>query len=70
MHRGGMLPANGREGCGTCLGSACRLSKQLISEFNALGIEDMAEVTCLNALKGSYINLEYTLPEWAERQTA
>ena len=54
--------ANGREGCGTCLGSACRLSKQLISEFNALGIEDMAEVTCLNALKGSYINLEYTLP--------
>ncbi len=36
--------------------------KQLIDEFNALGIEDMKKVTNLNALKGSFVNLEYTLP--------
>jgi hypothetical protein len=33
----------------------------LIGEFNKLGIADMDEVTGLNALKGSFINLEYTL---------
>ncbi|MEG2611854.1 MAG: DUF3795 domain-containing protein, partial [Oscillospiraceae bacterium] len=38
------------------------LKKQLISEFNALNIGDMAEVTDLNALKGSFVNLEYSLP--------
>lgn len=42
--------------------SNCRLKQELIAEFNALGIEDMAEVTDLNLLCGSYINLEYTLP--------
>jgi hypothetical protein len=52
----------GYEYCGKCLDIPCKLKKQLVSEFNALGIEDMAEVTCLNSLKGSYINLEYTLP--------
>ena len=40
----------------------CKLKKQLIAEFNALGIEDMEEVTGLNALHGAYINLQYTLP--------
>ena len=39
---------------------ACQLREQLIAEFNALGIEDMDEVTSLHALKGSFINLEYT----------
>lgn len=34
----------------------------LIAAFNALHIEDMEEVTELNALKGSFINLTYTLP--------
>ena len=53
---------NGCERCGKCFESACRLKKQLIAEFNALGIKDMEEVTDLNALLGSYINLEYTLP--------
>ncbi len=47
---------------GKCFDGKCRLKKQLIEEFNSLGIEDMEEVTDLNALKGSYINLEYTLP--------
>lgn len=36
--------------------------QKMISEFNALGIEDMEEVTGLNELSGSFINLEYTLP--------
>ncbi len=40
----------------------CSLKSEIIAEFNALGIEDMPEVTDLNSLKGSYINLEYTLP--------
>lgn len=35
---------------------------RLIAAFNALPIPDMEPVTHLNALKGSYINLEYTLP--------
>lgn len=53
------------KGCehnGKFFDTTCRLQKQLIAEFNALGIEDMEEVTGLNALIGSYINLEYTLP--------
>lgn len=40
----------------------CELKKNLIAAFNALGIQDMEEVTELNALKGSFINIEYTLP--------
>lgn len=50
--------------CGSCrpFEEPCGLKAQLIREFNALGIEDMEEVTDLNALLGSYINLEYTLP--------
>lgn len=40
----------------------CELKKNLIVAFNALGIQDMEEVTELNALKGSFINIEYYLP--------
>lgn len=40
----------------------CKLKENLIAAFNALGIQDMEEVTELNALKGSFINIEYTLP--------
>lgn len=53
---------NGFEACEKCSDGSCSLKQQLIDEFNALGIEDMATVTDLNALKGSYINLEYTMP--------
>lgn len=49
------------ESCQKCAG-ACHLKEQLIAEFNALGIDDMEEVRDLNALSGSYINLEYALP--------
>ena len=34
----------------------------LIEEINALNIEGMPELTKLNALVGSYVNLEYRLP--------
>lgn len=53
--------SKGNEGCEKCLDTLCGLKTQLIKEFNALGIEDLAEVTSLNVLKGSFINLTYTL---------
>lgn len=53
---------NGFEHCDTACSSVCKLKAQLIEEFNALGIEDMEKVKNLNALKGSFVNLEYTLP--------
>lgn len=40
----------------------CEFKEKLMAAFNALGIQDMEEVTELNALKGSFINIEYTLP--------
>lgn len=42
--------------------SISELKKQLIEEFNSLNIPDMKKVTDLYTLKGSFINLEYTLP--------
>jgi len=39
--------------------------KQLIDEFNALHIAGLPEVDSLNVLSGSFINLEYTLPNGA-----
>ncbi len=66
------------DGCpfgGTCVVARCyqkngqafeEFKKKLIAAFNALSIEDMDEVTDLNALPGSFINLEYTLPGGAK----
>lgn len=59
---GSCCQTSGYDGCGKCPDVPCGLKEKLISEFNALGIEDMGEVTELNALKGSFINLEYTFP--------
>ena len=53
--------SGGHEHCGQC-GGTCTLKAPLIAEFNALGIPDMAEVTDLNALLGSFVNLAYPLP--------
>lgn len=39
--------------------------KQLIDEFNALHVAGLPEVDSLNVLSGSFINLEYTLPNGA-----
>jgi len=36
--------------------------QQLVEEFNALDVEGMPKVEGLNVLPGSFINLEYTLP--------
>ena len=38
------------------------LKKQLINEFNALGVRGMPKVEKLNALSGDYVNLAYPLP--------
>ncbi len=39
-----------------------KFKARLIEEINALNIEGMPKVTKLNALVGSYVNLEYPLP--------
>lgn len=39
-----------------------KFKKTLIDEINALNIEGMPMLTKLNALVGSYVNLEYRLP--------
>lgn len=63
---GGLCPVaaccqeKGQQRCEEC--GSCGLKAPLIAEFNALGIADMEEVTGLNILAGSSINLEYTLP--------
>ena len=48
--------------CRECTDTPCALKRRLIDEFNSLGISDMEKVTSLNYLKGSIINLEFTLP--------
>lgn len=42
------------------------LKKQLAGEINALGVPGMPKVGKLNALVGSFVNLEYTLPGGAK----
>lgn len=55
--------SKGGSNCNSRCDSKCDMKKQLIAEFNALNIPDMAEVDCLYSLRGSFINLEYTLPD-------
>ncbi len=40
----------------------CELKAKLIEAFNGIDIQDMEKVTDLHPLKGSFINLEYSLP--------
>ena len=40
--------------------------RKLIEEINNLNIEGMPKLEKLNALVGSYVNLEYTLPDGAK----
>ena len=58
----GCCKDRGYGSCGECTDKNCALKAQLIKEFNSLGIEEMPQVTELNMLRGSYINLEYTFP--------
>lgn len=53
--------AKGVDGCNSCTEPDCSLKRALIEEFNALDIVDMKKADHLNALSGSFINLEYTL---------
>ena len=39
-----------------------KFKKNLIDEFNALDVEGLPKVENLNVLSGSFVNLEYTLP--------
>ena len=52
----------GLEDCHSCDMASCGMKAQLIKEFNSLNIVDMPEITDLNVLQGSFINLTYTLP--------
>lgn len=72
----GCLATKGRPFGGDCLLAACcdyqscpeakerikRCKATFIDEFNALKIEGMPKVSELYALKGSFVNLEYPLP--------
>lgn len=53
--------SKGKVYCKECSQEDCAYKNELIKEFNALNIADMAEVKNLNALKGSFVNLEYQL---------
>ena len=48
--------------CGNFPKKVCSLKKKIIKEFNNLGIKDMEKVTDLYALIGSFVNMEYLLP--------
>jgi len=52
----------GNKSCNNCQAELCKLREQLISEFNNLGIKDLGVVTELYSLKGSFVNIKYTLP--------
>ena len=43
-----------------------QFKQQLIKEINDLGIEGMPRLDKLNALVGTYVNLEYPLPSGAK----
>ncbi len=55
-----------QKGCGNCNRcpyETCEPKVQLISEFNSLGIKDLPAITRLYALRGAFVNMEYTLPD-------
>ncbi|NLD60981.1 DUF3795 domain-containing protein [Candidatus Sumerlaeota bacterium] len=55
--------AGGHSTCDQCADAKpCRYIAETIDEFNELHVADMPKLTGLNALKGSIVNLEYTLP--------
>ncbi|MDD3171710.1 MAG: DUF3795 domain-containing protein [Bacilli bacterium] len=45
------------------IGEYIKFKEKLISEFNALGVEELPKITQLNELPGFYVNLEYKLPD-------
>lgn len=68
---GGCAETKGRPFGGACLvadrlkegtPALCAFQEKLMGAFNALSIQDMDELRQLHALKGSLVNLTYTLP--------
>lgn len=68
---GGCAETRGRPFGGACLvadrlkegaPALCAFQEKLMGAFNALSIQDMDQVKELHALKGSLVNLAYTLP--------
>ena len=67
----GCQETNGHPCGGSCIAADCitqkgreafaELKSQIIDEINRLGIEDL-QVTDLNLLNGTYVNLTYPLP--------
>lgn len=53
--------SKGKAYCRECSQEACEYKNELIKEFNELGIADMEKVKNLNALKSSFVNLEFGL---------
>ncbi len=67
----GCLETKGRPFGGDCVVAVCcqkgadalrAWKEKLIAEFNGLGLPGMEEVTDLQALKGSFINIAYPFP--------
>ncbi len=67
----GCSKTNGQPFGAECIVAVCcqkgktvlsELKDKLMVAFNELNIQDMEKVTDLNALKGSFINIEYSLP--------
>ena len=52
----------GKDSCSDCPYAGCELKRRLIDEINELDIADMPTVSDFYAIKGVFINLEYTLP--------
>lgn len=42
--------------------SRCQLKADMISKIKLLGIKELSEISDLYSLKGSFVNIEYTLP--------
>ena len=68
----GCVATCGKPFGGDCVAAECvkvggreeleRFKRQIIDEFNALGVDGMPKITELYCLLGSYVNLEYPLP--------
>ena len=69
---GGCVATNGHPFHNECVTAECykaggeecfiTYKNRLIEEFNALGIANMPKITTLCSLNGSFVNLEYSLP--------
>lgn len=46
--------------CGECSDSSCGLRQDIVSEFKLCGVAEAEKIDALYALKGSFVNLEYS----------